>query len=172
MQRPDLLALRAGYESQQARLRQAIWAQFPIINLSWERLRDNSNVWSSGFSLVMNLPFFSGGRGDIAVQRATREQLREEYQARLAQSRADVARLIADGALQEAQRQLLADALPGLEKMVGQAEAGARSGDLAAITASNLRATLVTKQIELLDTEEALSETHVALDTLIGRVQR
>lgn len=171
-QRPDLLALRAGYQSQEARLRQAVWAQFPIINLSWDRLRDNSNVWSSGFSLVMNLPFFSGGRGDVAVQRATREQLREEYQARLAQSRADVARLVTDGALQQAQRQLLMNELPGLEKMVDQAEAGARSGDLAAITASNLRVTLVTKQIELLDVEETLIETHIALDTLIGRVQR
>jgi cobalt-zinc-cadmium efflux system outer membrane protein len=129
-------------------------------------------VWSSGFSLVMNLPFFSGGRADVAVQRATREQLRQEYQARLAQSRTDVARLVADGALQEAQRQLLINELPGLEKMVDQAEAGARSGDLAAITASNLRVTLVTKQIELLDVEESLIETHIALDTLIGRVQR
>jgi outer membrane protein TolC len=172
MQRPDLLALQAGYESQEARLRQAVWAQFPIINLSWDRLRDNSNVWSSGFSLVMNLPFFSGGRGDVALQRATREQLREEYQARLAQSRADVAHFVADGALQQAQLQLLTSELPGLEKMVEQAETGARGGDLAAITASNLRATLVTKQIELLDVEEALTETHIALDTLIGRVQR
>jgi len=171
-QRPDLLALQAGYESQEARVRQAVWAQFPIINLSWDRLRDNSHVWSSGFSLVMNLPFFSGGRGEIAVQRATREQLREEYQARLAQSHADIARLVADGALQQAQRQLLTRELPGLEEMVEHAEAGARSGDLAAITANNLRAALVAKQVELLDVEESLCETHIAMDTLIGRVQQ
>jgi outer membrane protein TolC len=171
-QRPDLLALRAGYASQEARLRQAVWAQFPVISLTWNRLRDTSDIWSSGLSAVLNLPLFGGARGDIAVQTATREALRAEYRDRLAQSSADIHRLLAEALLQQAHADDLRAALPRLATMVEQAERGADSGDLAAVIATSLRATLLTKQLELTDVEQALWETRVALDTLLGRVSQ
>lgn len=169
-QRPDLLALQAGYRSQEARVRQAVWSQFPLVSLTWNRLRDTSDIWSSGLSAVLNLPLFSGARGDIAVQRATRAALSAEYQDRLAQSQADIDRLLADAALQQSHADTLRDQLPGLTTMVEQAEHGAGAGDLAAVIATGLRAGLVTKQLELIDVEQALWETRVALDTLLGRV--
>ena len=88
--RPDLLALRAGYESQEARVRLAVWHQFPALTVTWNRARDTSSVWTTGFSAALNLPLFTGARGEIAVEKATREKLHAEYLDRLAQTRSDV----------------------------------------------------------------------------------
>ncbi len=81
--RPDLLALRAGYESQEARVRAAVQAQFPRIEIGLTGARDTDGVRTAGFGVVLGLPVFDRQQGEIARQRATRRQLGEEYAARL-----------------------------------------------------------------------------------------
>ena len=168
-QRPDLLALRAGYQSQEARLRQAIWRQFPALTVTWNRLRDTSHVWTSGFGASLNLPIFTGARGDIAIERATREKLRVEYQDRLAQTHSDIARLQADGAITQEQLDGLRQRIPQLAVMAEQARAAYHAGDLDALVSNNLDAALISNQIALVDLEQTLWETRIALDTLLGR---
>ncbi|HEX7369782.1 MAG TPA: TolC family protein, partial [Rhodanobacteraceae bacterium] len=75
--RPDLLALQAGYKAQNEKLRAAILAQFPAITVGFVRARDNGNISSSGLSVSLSLPLFNGNRGNIAVERATRQQLHD-----------------------------------------------------------------------------------------------
>ncbi|MGI8841089.1 MAG: TolC family protein, partial [Caulobacteraceae bacterium] len=89
--RPDLLALRAGYRAQDANLRKAILMQFPLINIGFSHQRDNTAIVSNGVSGTLTLPIFHRGRGEIAVQSATRERLLAEYHARLDQTVAEVA---------------------------------------------------------------------------------
>ncbi len=82
--RLDLRALRAGYESQEARLRKAVLAQFPAIDIGIHRGRsaeEGINTVGVGVNLV--LPLYSRNRGAIAIERATRAELRQAYQARL-----------------------------------------------------------------------------------------
>src|SRR5579872_3124884 len=94
--RPDLLALQAGYASQNANLRKAILSQFPLPSLGYSRQRDNTGIVSNGVAATVTVPIFNRGRGDVAVQAATREQLAQEYRARLDQTVADVALARAD----------------------------------------------------------------------------
>lgn len=81
--RLDLLALKLGYSSQEARLRSAILAQFPKITMGANQARDNTDVYTAGFSLTMELPLFDRNQGQIAIERATRQQLFDEYLVRL-----------------------------------------------------------------------------------------
>ncbi len=170
--RPDLLALQAGYRSQEARVRLAVWHQFPAVTVTWNRMRDTSSVWTSGFAANLNLPFFSGARGEIAIERATRAKLRAEYQDRLAQTQADVARLQTDGALVRAQFDVLQARVAQLDEMAVDARRGYRGGELAAVVSINLDSALVTHRIELIDLEQTLWEARIALDTLLGRPQQ
>jgi len=110
--RPDLLALKAGYESQEARVRAAILAQFPSLGIGVNRASDTDNVDTIGLSVSLTLPLFSGNRGNIAIERATREQLQEEYRARLAQTRVDVDRLLVLQTLLQQQQDDLQTYLP------------------------------------------------------------
>ncbi len=93
-QRPDLEALRAGYESQELKLRQAILEQFPAINIQFVDGRDTGQITSYGFNVTMNLPIFNANRGNIAIAKATRQGLYDEYQQRINASDNDVSLII------------------------------------------------------------------------------
>lgn len=94
--RLDLLALQAGYASQEETVRAAVLRQFPRINLGVNRARDTGAVVTLGTVLSISLPVLDRNRGEIATERATREQLRQEYGARLFAARAEIAALLED----------------------------------------------------------------------------
>ncbi|MDE2052735.1 MAG: TolC family protein, partial [Gammaproteobacteria bacterium] len=90
--RPDLLALQAGYRSQEEKLREAILAQFPLASAGVTKARSaEEGVQTVGFNITLTLPLFDRNRGAIAIGRATRGYLRQSYQAALddAESQAD-----------------------------------------------------------------------------------
>jgi outer membrane protein TolC len=91
--RLDLLALRMGYQSQEEKLRAAVLSQFPKITVAVNAARDTSNVISIGPAITIEIPLFDRGEGRIAVEKATRQQLYDEYASRLFEARADVAKL-------------------------------------------------------------------------------
>ncbi len=167
--RPDLRALAAGYAAQEARLRGSVLAQFPAITLGVSRGRDTSAVYTNGLSLSLNLPLFSGARGAIASDRATRRQLRAEYQARLDQTTADAAQLLDMAAIGTAQRARLERHMPTLQAMVQQARGAHARGDMDALAYLNLEQTLTDKRLEQIDLTEQLLTARIALDTLLAR---
>jgi outer membrane protein TolC len=128
--RPDLLALQAGYASQNANLRKAILDQFPLLTLGYSRQRDNTGIVSNGLAATVAVPLFNRGRGDIQVQAATREQLAQEYRARLDQTVADVAQARADLAAEAADRQRLEADVPRLEAEARNARPAFARGDM------------------------------------------
>ncbi|MCC7411515.1 MAG: TolC family protein [Gammaproteobacteria bacterium] len=166
--RPDLLALQAGYTSQEAAVRRAVLAQFPSLSVGITRARDTGDVHTTGFGITLNLPVFTANRGEIAVQRATREQLRGEFQARIDQTVSDVDRLHTEAELIAAQRTRLGEHLPELERMVEQARRAYAAGQFAALTYLNMETSLLNRQIELIDLEQSMWETRIALDTVLA----
>ncbi len=94
--RLDLQALRIGYTSQEAALRAEVQAQFPQIVLGATRASDTSDVKTRGFAFSLDLPLFNRNQGGIAAAKATRQQLFDEYNARVFEAHADVASACAD----------------------------------------------------------------------------
>lgn len=166
--RPDLLALKAGYASQEARVRAAILAQFPSFSIGISRARDTGSLYTSGFNIGLNLPLFSGNRGAIAIERATREQLALEYQARLAQTASDVNRLRDLQAIIEKQRNDLQTYLPRLQSLVERARQAYRQGDIDALTFLNMESTWVNKRLEQLSLQQTQWQNRIALQTLLA----
>ncbi|HET7222180.1 MAG TPA: TolC family protein, partial [Rhodanobacteraceae bacterium] len=166
--RPDLLALQAGYASQQETLRAAILAQFPAITVGFVRARDNSNISSAGFSIGLSLPLFDGNRGNIAIERATRQQLHDEYSARLLADRNDVRRLLADLQSDHAQRNALAAHAAQLAQARDAAQANYAAGRLDWPTYLAIRASSLAADAALLALEQDTHETAIALDALVG----
>ena len=107
--RADLLALQAGYQSQEQRLREAILAQFPAMSAGVEQARDPvEGINTIGLTANVTLPIFNRNRGQIAIQQATRAVLYQTYQARLDEAVSD-----ADQIWQAAQ--IMARQLRGLD---------------------------------------------------------
>jgi outer membrane protein TolC len=166
--RPDLLALKAGYLAQNEKLRAAILAQFPAITVGFVKARDNSNISSVGFSIGLSLPLFDGNRGNIAIERATRQRLHDEYSARLLTDRNDVQRLTADLQSDRTQRAALAIHVARLTKARNAAHANYVAGRLDWPTYLAIRANSLAADTALLTLEQNAHEAAIALDALVG----
>jgi outer membrane protein TolC len=161
--RPDLMAFAAGYRSADARLRQAVLAQFPLIGVSLNRKRDTEGVMSNGLSLTLNLPFLNGTRGQIAVASATRRFLHAAYQARL-----DSAVIEASALGDEVQR--LSASLARVQR-AAQAISSFNDAVPGTVPFDALEA-YATQRMQMADAiatlRHALDETSIALETLLG----
>ena len=149
-------------------MRAAILSQFPSVSIGISRARDTSSVDTGGFTIGLNLPLFSGSRGAIAVERATREQLRAEYQARLDQTRVDIDKLYQLQSIVADQRARLDEYLPDLGRFVGQARGAYQRNDIDALTFLNMEMTWINKRLERIRLDQAQWETAVALQTLLA----
>jgi outer membrane protein TolC len=166
--RPDLQALRAGYDAQDARYRVALLGQFPALNLGVQRSRDTSNAYTRGFAIGLTLPIFNGNRGEIRVQDATREKLRGEYQQRLNTSSVDVQRTLA--ALQISLRQSddIEAALVPLRAARERMRQALAAHNADALALATLELATLSKEGERLDALQAIQEQRLALLTLTG----
>lgn len=166
--RTDLAALREGYAAQEATVHQAVLDQFPNLTLTVNGQRDSAGNMLVGPSVDLTLPLWNRNRGGIAIERATREALKAEYDARLFQTRSDIAAAEAGIALAMQRR---ADTLAGLPKIehyaVASREAAAR-GDLSLETAENAEQTLRDRQIQLAQSRQDIAEQTIALELLTG----
>jgi outer membrane protein TolC len=165
--RPDLLALQAGYDSQDANLRKSILAQFPLATLGYSRQRDNTGIGSNGALGTITLPIFNGNRGDIAVQRATRERLAQEYQARLDQTAADVAQAQADLLAEQADLARFEADVPRLEAQARLARPALARGDLDSAAYLAIDQAVIKEAAALWDTRLARRLADIGLETVL-----
>jgi outer membrane protein TolC len=166
--RPDLLALQAGYRAQDEKLRAAILAQFPAITVGFVKARDNGNISSNGLSVSLSLPLFDGNRGNIAVERATRQQLHDEYSARLLTDRNDVQQLLQDLQSDRALHATLTGHAAQLAKAREAARTNYAAGRLDWPTYLAIRANSLSADTALLTLEQDTHATAIALDALVG----
>ena len=166
--RLDLLALQAGYANQETQVRQAILGQYPHFSLDVTRARDNTDVNSLGPGLSFDIPLWNRNRGNIAIAKATRAELYQEYMARLAQTRSDIATIVANLNVVEHEYQLLQHSevsmanLPRLSRAFHQ-------GNLSLSAYTDLASSMLLKQQKLYALQQNMAEQCVALQIAVGR---
>jgi outer membrane protein, heavy metal efflux system len=166
--RPDLLALQAAYQSQEAKVRSAVLSQFPSLSIGINQGRDTGDVTSIGLGITLNLPILNGNRGQIAIQRATRAQLGQAYQARMDQAYNEVNLLETQQDLIARQLAVLREKLPILQGMVEKATLAYDAGNIGSLIYVNMANTLLNKRLEAVNMEQSLWEIRIALDTLLA----
>ncbi len=165
----DLLALRAGCDSGEKALRLASLERFPPLTVSLEKARSSEEgVDSVGVGLELGLPIFDGNRGGVAVTRATKDQLRQAYSARLARadSQADEARQAA--LLSEDQLRGLESRLAEMTQAADAAGQRFRSGALGTDVYVGLMKSLLSARAEAVRLRASLAVARVALNALLG----
>lgn len=165
--RPDLLALKAGYNAQDANVRRSILAQFPLTQISLAFAKDPAGVVTEGLAAAFALPIFNGGRGDVRLQNATREQLRAEYQARLDQTDAEVKNAEAELRRSLDQAAALAAEVPRLEALVQPALAAYGRGDIDSQTYLNLSQNALSRRADLDDRRLAARLAEIQMETAL-----
>ncbi|WP_145961289.1 TolC family protein [Salinisphaera sp. LB1] len=166
--RPDLLALRAGYHSQEAKVRKAILKQFPALSIGPTNGSDTSQVKTVGAGINLTLPLFNHNQGQIAIARATRASLRQSYQARLDQAANQAHKLWREVRIRSRQLHQLQAHLPLLKQTTTAAQRSFAEGNMSAGTYINLRTSLLSKQIEAIRLKSSLQQAQANLETLLG----
>jgi outer membrane protein, heavy metal efflux system len=166
--RPDLLALQAGYASQEQQVRQAILAQFPALNIGLTHARDTTGIYTAGFGITISLPIFDRNQGNIAIERATRQQLHDEYRARLNQAASQVTQAMAQWKLITEQYQSAQAILPELETSARRAQKALEAGNLDQPAYVRFITAFLNKRLEAMTLEQSLLEQRIVLQTLLG----
>ncbi len=167
--RLDLMALELGYQSQGETLRAAILAQFPKLGFSMGRASDLTNVHTLGLGFTVDIPLFDRNQGAIGTERATRQKLFDEYNARVFQARTDIA--VASSDISALNRQIATDqrSLPALENLVNSAQIAFQNGNADALTYFQARNNLFLKQLQIVKLQELLLESAIGLEIASGR---
>ena len=166
--RLDLLALKMGYQSQEEKLRAAVRAQFPNISIGPTHLRDTGDVVTTGLSVSISLPFFDRNQGQIAIEKASREQLFDEYLNRLFEARAQAASILADMQALEKQIDAAEKTIASLKKLVQTSYNGLLEGNIDALSYYNELDRLFTKQLDVLKLKQDLADFGIGLEIAAG----
>jgi outer membrane protein TolC len=169
--RNDLKALEAGYASQEAVVRKAILDQFPTLGLTVNANRDTAGNFVLGPAIDFTLPLWNRNRGGIAIEQATREALKAEYDARLFQTRAEI--FAAASGIEVAQRQRAAALrdIPASRHFAEVSRRSANRGDIALATAETAEQAWRDRELLLQQSEQAIAEQMIALELLTGTLR-
>ena len=161
-------ALQAGYGAQEAALHKAILDQFPNLMLTINAGRDSAGNTLAGPAVSFDLPIWNRNRGVIAAERATREAMRTEYDARLFQTRAEIAAAVGGIAIARHQRSAVVADLPALTRFAEATRRATTRGDLPLATAETAEQAVRDKQVLLAQSDQASAEQLIALELLTG----
>ena len=166
--RPDLIALQAGYASQEQKYRAAVLNQFPSLSVGFVRARDTSEIYTSGFQINLSLPIFNRNRGNVAIEQATRQRLGDEFQTRLNTAYGDIAHLRADSAILSAQLSTSENAVPELEQAAQRAQQAYAAHDIVFSQYVDAQTAALTSRVDVATLDEALAEQRIGLQALLG----
>lgn len=166
--RPDLLALRYGYQAADARLRAAILAQFPRLNIGLVGASDTSDVRTLGPQITLDLPIFDRNQGNIAIARATRRQLRAEYITRLQTAEGQARALEAEIRLTTRQLRRAHTQLRRATTIAAAATRAWQAGNLSERAYVDFITARIAAQRQTLALRQTLLDQRIALATLTG----
>lgn len=169
--RADLQALRAGYAAQDAAVHKAVLDQFPTLDLTVNAARDTAGNVTVGPGVAFTLPLWNRNRGGIAIEQATRDALKTEYEARLFQTRAEIAAALAGVTISRRQREAVLASLPAARRFAIANQRAADRGDLSLATAVTAEQALRDKELQLAQAERDIAEQTIALELLTGAPQ-
>lgn len=166
--RPDLLALQAGYESQEENLRKAVLAQFPAMSAGVEQTRDPvEGINSFGVTVNLTLPLFNRNRGQIAIQHATRALLYQTYQARLDQAVNEADRVWRAAQIMSRQLEALQKHVDALAQEASAVERDFQAGNLSLGAYVSLESGMLTEQATAVRLRTSLRQATSILDALV-----
>jgi outer membrane protein TolC len=167
--RPDLLALKAGYQSEEEQLREAILAQFPLLSAGVEKARSaEEGIQSIGFNVTLTLPLFNRNRGPIAVGRASRAYLHQAYQASLDETTNQADQVWKAVRIMQGQLKTLDARLCGLERAAAAAKESLGRGTLSLADYARVDSNALAAQAEEIQLRASLEQAQAALAMLLA----
>lgn len=166
--RMDLLAFRRGYESQEASVRTAVLEQFPKIIIGPMINRDTDNIRTTGFGINIELPIFNRNQGKIAIERATRQKLYDEYINRVFDARSEIEQVESGIHFLNEQIATAQATEAGFRRLTENYGRALAEGRIDALIYYSTWKDLIDAQTKVIDLKGQLAQTVVALELATG----
>lgn len=168
--RPDLIALQYAYRSEDAKVREAILSQFPNLSVGVNStgMGATGNTLSFGPQLTIDLPIFNRNQGGIALERATREQLNREFNARISAAAGAIGALLSEQALLSRQIADLEPRLTEARTIATRTETAFKRGTFDERSYVDIEVALLAREQEKVGLQQALLEGQAGLALLVG----
>lgn len=167
--RPDLLALQAGYRSAEEQLREAILAQFPLLNAGVTKARSaEEGIRSVGFDVTLTLPLFNRNRGPIAAGRASRASLYQAYQSRLDETTSQADQVWTAVGIMRRQLEIFDARLSGLEREAVTAKESLGRGTSTLADYARVDSNALATRAEEIQLRASLEQAQATLAMLLG----
>ncbi len=168
-QRLDLLALQQGYQNQEQQVHIAVLQQFPKISIGITHTKNNSDYYTMGAGISLSLPVFDQNQGAIALAKANRQTLFDEYSNRDFQSKADIAELLVTITSVNGEIKTSHTALSSLETLLDAYDTASQQGQIDRLVYYTAWSNVLDKKVDLLTLQLHLIEAQIALETATGR---
>jgi outer membrane protein TolC len=145
-----------------------VLGQFPALVFGGTGSSDTSRVLSAGPSIQIDLPIFNRNQGNIAIETATRQKLFDEFNSRNSAAMIEVKASLSESVLLERQLAQLNQKLADNTRTATFAETAFRSGNIDERSYVDLAMTRISKQQEVIATEQLLYEHRVTVAALLG----
>lgn len=162
--RLDLVALKLGYESQEESVRAAVLGQFPKLGVDLAAGQDTTPIKTRGFGVTLDLPVFDRNQGQIAIGKATRQQLFDEYVQRVAEARSEVSTIRKNLRVLRQQLATVEASMPELRQLNASYERALRDRNIDLLAARDAEASLSTREIEYANLQQQILEQYSALE--------
>jgi outer membrane protein TolC len=166
--RPDLVALRLGYDAAESDVRAAILGQFPAFNLGVASGSDTTEVVSLGPQVTFDLPIFNRNQAKIASTRATREQLHAEYLSRLDDAEGTARSLLAKAHVAESDLAAARQSAANASERLDAAQRAYDAGNIDQRAFADYQTTALDRQLDVINYERALQENAFGLSVELG----
>src|SRR5665213_793780 len=166
--RPDLIALRLGYDAADSDVRAEILGQFPTFSLGGSYGSDTSKVRSAGPQATFDLPIFDRNQASVKTAQVTRAQLRAEYQSRLDDADGTARSLIVQNREIAAYLDRARSAAASASQQSDAAQKAYARNDFSQRDLADFQATALERELDLLDYEQKLVEGSLALSIELG----
>jgi outer membrane protein TolC len=167
--RLDLVALKRGYDSQEASIRAAILSGFPKWEIGVAHTKDSGSFYTIGPTMTIDIPLFDVNQGNVALEKATRQKLFDEYTGRVFEARSEIAALLAEIESVTQKIAYAETAVPVLERLVTTYEAALAGGHLDILSYYGAKNDLARKTLEILKLQQELVEMSIGLELASGR---
>jgi outer membrane protein, heavy metal efflux system len=166
--RPDLRALRLGYDSADEDVRAAILGQFQPLTIGASYSQDTSNVVTLGPTVDLALPVFDRNQGQVAKAGATRILLRAQYQARLDRAAANVRALLAQIRQLSADLETARRAAATSQSLADSARQAYAQNNIDQRTVTDYETTALERRLQVIEIERQINEDKIFIAVELG----
>jgi len=119
----------------------------------------------------VDIPIFDRNQGQVAIAKATRQQLFDEYVSRVAEARSQVGQILEELGLVRRQLRAVESELPELQRMNTAFATALANRNADMFAARDARGALVARLVERSELRQQLLELEVGLEIATGRTQ-